>query len=75
MPSQKQSSHQIEEEEEKEGVDVSKMGVDEYLRRFISEDNASFQQLHESEREEFRKRFGWMFEDSAKANVLNRMAI
>ena len=30
-----------------------KVGLDEYMRRFTSEDNASFQKLHDADRENF----------------------
>ena len=30
-----------------------KMGLDEYMRRFTSEDNASFQELHDADRAAF----------------------
>lgn len=41
-----------------------KMGLNEFLRRFTSEDNASFQELHELDQEKFRQKIAWMFRES-----------
>lgn len=52
-------------------VDVSKLSLDEYLSKYTSEDNQSFQVLHDKEREEFLKRISWMFNDNEKYARLN----
>ena len=56
-------------------IKAAKMGLDEYLRRFTSEDNASFQEIHEKDREKFLQRIGWMFTESEKYQKLNQLAI
>lgn len=42
----------------------NKMGLNEFLRRFTSEDNASFEELHEMDQEKFRQKIAWMFRQS-----------
>lgn len=56
-------------------VDVSKLSLDEYLSKYTSEDNQSFQVLHDKEREEFLKRISWMFNDNEKHARLNQLAL
>lgn len=48
-----------------------KMGLDEYMRKFTSEDNASFQELHDADRERFMAKIGWMYSESEEYARLN----
>ena len=50
------------------------MGLNEYLRRFTSEDNASFQQLHEMSEQKFREKIAWMFRESEQYKALQALA-
>ncbi len=40
-------------EKSESGKQKSKMGLNEFLRRFTSEDNASFQELHDMDQKRF----------------------
>lgn len=51
-----------------------KMGLNEFLRRFTSEDNASFQELHEMDQERFRQKIAWMFKESEQYKTLQALA-
>jgi hypothetical protein len=51
------------------------MGLDEYLRRYTSEDNASFKDVHDKDREAFLKKISWMFNENEKYQKLNLLAI
>lgn len=51
-----------------------KMSVDEFQRRYTSEDNASFQLLHDKDRERFLKRIDFMFRQQLQMKALNYMA-
>ena len=51
------------------------MGLDEYLRKFTSDDNASFQQIHDKDREKFQLKIQWMYRESEKYRTLNQLAI
>jgi hypothetical protein len=59
------------EEGGKSKLNVSKMGLDEFLRRYTSEDNSSFQEIHDRDRREFLQRVAWMFNDHDKYERLN----
>lgn len=50
------------------------MGLNEFLRRFTSEDNASFQELHEMDQEKFRQKIAWMFRESEQYKALQALA-
>ena len=56
--------------EEANGNTNKKMGLNEFLRRFTSEDNASFQELHEMDQEKFRQKIAWMFRESDQYKAL-----
>jgi hypothetical protein len=45
------------------------------LSKFTSEDNSSFQKIHDKDREDFIKRIGWMFNENEKYSKLNQLAI
>ena len=45
------------------------------MRRFTSEDNASFQKLHDADRENFQAKIGWMFKESDVYANINQLAI
>lgn len=69
-----QSSYDDEEFDypaKKPSVDVSRMSLDEYLRRYTSEDNQAFVDIHEKDRQEFLKKVAWMFNESEKQQKLN----
>ena len=51
------------------------MSLDEYLRRYTSEDNQSFKELHDKDRERFLKKISWMFAEDNKYKQLNTLAI
>ena len=51
------------------------MGLDEYLRRYTSEDNKSFQEIHDKERENFLQKLNWMFTEHQKYDKINNLAI
>ena len=51
------------------------MGLDEYMRKFTSEDNASFQELHDADREKFMAKIGWMYSESEEYARINQLAI
>jgi len=51
-----------------------KMGLNEFLRRFTSEDNASFQELHELDQEKFREKIAWIFRESEQYKALQALA-
>ena len=52
-----------------------KMGLDEYMRKFTSEDNASFQEIHDADRERFQAKIGWMYSESDQYVQINQLAI
>ncbi len=56
-------------------IDVSKMSLDHFLTKYTSEDNQSFQHLHDQDREDFIKKIGWMFNENEKYTKLNQLAI
>ena len=47
------------------------MGLDAFLRRYTSEDNASFQEIHDKDRQKFLDKIEWMFSESEKYATLN----
>lgn len=47
------------------------MSLDEYMTKFTSEDNSSFQELHEKDHEHFLSKLQWMFHSNEKYNKLN----
>lgn len=51
------------------------MSLNEYLSKYTSEDNQSFQELHDKDREDFMKRIYWMFAESSNYNRLNHLAL
>ena len=61
-------------EEKSSGKGPKKMGLNEFLRRFTSEDNASFQELHEMDQEKFRQKIAWMFRESDQYKALQALA-
>ena len=56
-------------------VDIRNMSLNEFVRRYTSEDNASFQEIHDRDRNRFLEKIGWMFSESERFNQLNAMAI
>ena len=58
--------HIDEDEKQENEIDVSRMSLDEYLRRYTSEDNQAFQELHDKDREAFLKKISWMFNENEK---------
>ena len=46
----------------------AKIGLDEYLKKFTSEDNASFQEIHDEDHKRHLKKIGWMFDESKRYN-------
>ena len=50
------------------------MGLNEYLRRYTSEDNASFMELHEMNEQKFREKIAWMFRESDQYRALQALA-
>ena len=44
------------------------MGLDEFLRRFTSEDNASFEQISREKRAQMRKKLQWVYNQSKDFN-------
>ncbi|CDW83585.1 protein dgcr14 [Stylonychia lemnae] len=75
--SEYQSQFDFDEDQKRKAkdVDVSKMGLDEYLRRFTSEDNSSFQEIHQKDRQKFLNKIAWMFNDHDKYANLNQLSI
>lgn len=61
--------------DEKKRVDTSRLILDEYLIRYTSEDNQSYSELNQRDRESFRQRIAWMFNETEKHNKLNQLAI
>ena len=55
--------------------DISCLSLNEYLTKYTSEDNASFQTLHEQDREKFLSKIAWMFKDSERYKQINQLAI
>lgn len=51
------------------------MSLDQFLSKYTSEDNSSFQKIHDKDREDFIKRIGWMFNENEKYSKLNQLAI
>ena len=51
-----------------------KLSLNEFLRRFTSEDNASFEELHEMDLERFRQKIAWMFRESNQYKALQALA-
>lgn len=51
------------------------MGLDEFLRRFTSEDNASFQELQALQNKKFHAQFSWMNEESDQYKKINQLAL
>mmetsp|Transcript_8416 Transcript_8416/g.14089 ORF Transcript_8416/g.14089 Transcript_8416/m.14089 type:complete len:202 (+) Transcript_8416:139-744(+) len=66
---------QQEREEEPQNEANRRMGLDEFLRRYTSEDNISFQELLEKDRQNFLKKISWMFDESAKYKKINQLAV
>eukprot|EP00347_Sterkiella_histriomuscorum_P000188 403376844 len=56
-------------------LDVSKIGLDEYLRRYTSQDNQAFVELHQKDRQLFLNKLAWMFNDHDKYSQLNQLSI
>ena len=52
-----------------------KMGLDEFLARFTSEDNASFQELHDLQNKKFLAQLAWMNRESDQYKKLNQLAL
>lgn len=50
-------------------IDVRSMTLDEYLHKYTSEDNRSFEKLFEKQKEEERKKYAWMESQAKAANV------
>eukprot|EP00826_Nyctotherus_ovalis_P014834 TRINITY_DN1416_c0_g3_i1.p3 TRINITY_DN1416_c0_g3~~TRINITY_DN1416_c0_g3_i1.p3 ORF type:complete len:203 (+),score=76.93 TRINITY_DN1416_c0_g3_i1:196-804(+) len=50
-------------------IDVSNMTLDEYLHKYTSEDNRSFEKLFEKQKEEERKKYAWMEKQAESANA------
>lgn len=69
------SYHDAIEAEVSKRIDVSQMSLDEYVSRYTSEDNSSFQEMNERDREQFLKRISWMFIETDKYNKLNQLAL
>eukprot|EP01006_Ploeotia_vitrea_P000866 TRINITY_DN103798_c0_g1_i1.p1 TRINITY_DN103798_c0_g1~~TRINITY_DN103798_c0_g1_i1.p1 ORF type:complete len:473 (-),score=57.88 TRINITY_DN103798_c0_g1_i1:118-1491(-) len=44
-------------------LDTANMSLDDFTRKFVSEDDASFKQLFEKEKETKRKKNAWMFDE------------
>ena len=59
----------------KERTQAPRMGLDKFLSKFTSDDNASFQEIHEKDRERFQQRIQWMFDESEKYRTLNQLAL
>lgn len=51
------------------------MSLNEFLRRYSSEDNIAFEDLQEKDRQRFMNKISWMFDESAKFNKLNQLAL
>lgn len=51
------------------------LNLNEFLRRYSSEDNIAFEDLQEKERQKFMKRISWMYDESAKYNKMNQLAL
>ena len=51
------------------------MSLDDFLTKYTSEDNQSFQELHDKDRDAFKKKIEWMFSDSDKYQKLNQLAL
>ena len=62
-------------EEKREAVDISKLSLNQFLSKYTSEDNKSFQELHDRDRQEFLKKVSWMFSQNEKHARLNQLAI
>lgn len=52
-----------------------KMGLDEFLRRFTSEDNASFEALQELQQKQFLAQISWMHSESDQYKKINQLAL
>ena len=50
------------------------MGLDEFLRRFTSEDNASFELISREKRAQMRKKLSWVYNQSKDFNQINELA-
>jgi len=55
----------------KDRIDISRMSLNQFLNRYTSEDNHSFQSLHDKDRDEFIKRIGWMYQENERYTKLN----
>lgn len=53
----------------------TKLNLNEFLRRYSSEDNIAFEDLQEKDRQKFIKRISWMYDESAKFNKINKLAL
>ena len=49
----------------------SKGSLDEFLRRYTSEDNGSFAEMQGKAKEKFMEKIGWMFDENARYKKLN----
>ena len=58
-----------------EPIREKKMGLNEYMRKFTSEDNASFQELHDADRDRFLAKIAWMYSESEEYAKINNLAI
>ena len=56
-------------------MDISKLSLNQFLSKYTSEDNKSFQDLHDRDRQEFLKKVSWMFSQNEKHAKLNQLAI
>lgn len=61
--------------DETKRVDISKLSLNQFLSKYTSEDNKSFQELHDRDRQEFLLKVSWMFSQNEKHARLNQLAI
>jgi protein DGCR14 len=60
---------EIIEKSEDKAIDISNMTLDEYLHKYTSEDNKSFEKLFEKQKEKEAKKYAWMERQAELANA------
>jgi len=54
---------------------TSGLNLDQFLVKYTSEDSSAFMKLQEADKQKFREKYSWMFDQAEKANQLNQLAI
>lgn len=64
----------VDDSEEKKKDELKNVSLDTFLAKHTSEDNESFHDLMEEQREEFERTHKWMFKDDEQLSIENKNA-